>query len=134
MAGGTPLILVVDIDPQLTDYLFNLTVGFQSRGSSNKDQSNKSKKAIKGKESNKDSEVEESNANLSPGPHRRASKMGTSTPSSKHGGFGTQNTTILGGAPGSVINALDPNEAQLELDNWHCASASCEAGKITCVY
>lgn len=131
--GSTPLILVVDIDPQLVDYLFNLTVGFQSRSSSSKNASDKAKKSIKGKESGKDSEMEESNMNLSPAPKRRASKMGTSTPSSHHGGLGTQNTTILGNGPGGVINALDPTDQQLEMDNWHCASASCEAGKITCV-
>ena len=130
--GGTELVLMVDIDPMISGYLFNLCVGFQARPAGAQ-QTSKSKKPSGDdkKEDRKDTDVDVSRSAMS-----KVGRMGTVTPggASRLIGSGTQGSNGLqlsatGGAP---INPLEPTEQQLELDYWHCATAVYDSGKITC--
>lgn len=119
--GGTELVLVVDMDAQIAPYLFNLCVGFQARPV-NTQAVNRSKKG-----SIDDKKEDKKDEDATRGFVRKNSRMGTITPSgSRFIGGGTQTSN------GLQLNPLDPTEQQLELDYWHCATATYDAGKIVC--
>jgi len=124
--------LVVDIDPQLAPYLFNLCVGFQARPATAQVAS-KSKKngAEDKKEDKKDDKKDE--LDVSRTAVRKNSRMGTITPGGSKLGAGTQTSNGLQlNNTNYPINPLEPTEQQLELDFWHCATANYDSGKIIC--
>ena len=106
--GGTELTLMVDLDPLTSQYLFNLCLGFQARQRGRKEVEEKKEKGEQGKKRNKV----------------------VSTKISR-----TETVTSLGlqEHSTSLINALNPREEDLMLDNWYCSVAKCESGKITCI-
>ena len=125
-------MLVVDIDPQLSPYLFNLCVGFQARPN-NTQTMNKSKKGTQEEKKDEKKEEKKNELDTSHVVVRRNSRMGTITPGgSRLIGGGTQTSNGLQSGTGFQINALEPNEQQLELDHWHCATATYDIGKIIC--
>jgi hypothetical protein len=122
--------MVVDIDQRLTPYLFNLCVGFQARNETTGPQKTKKVSNNLGAEEKKDDSRKE-DLDTSKSVARKPSKMGFQTPRSSKLGCGTITGQSTAGVP---INALEPNEQQIELDCWHCATASYESGRITCQY
>ena len=130
--GGTELVLMVDIDPVISNYLFNLCVGFQARpnGQGGNNTGCGAGKSKKGTIEEKGGELDVSKTIV-----RRPSRLGTITPGGASrligGGTQTSNGLQTGGANGP-INPLEPTEQQLELDYWHCATATYDAGKIIC--
>ena len=64
---------------------------------------------------------------------RKNSRMGTITPGGSRLGGGTQGSGgIQFSTTGFPINPLEPTEQQLELDQWHCSTATYDSGKISC--
>jgi hypothetical protein len=130
VVGGTELVLLVDIDPHISSYLFNLCVGFQARP-------NTAPPAVKGKQGAGEDKKDDGkdDPDVSKQIVRRNSRMGTMTPHGSRLGLGTQGTggTQLS-STGFPINPLEPTEQQLELDQWHCSTATYDGGKITCLY
>ena len=131
MVGGTELVLLVDIDQRISpSYLFNLCVGFQARPQSSQP-GPKSKQG--GPEEKKDEGKDD--PDVSRQVVRRNSRMGTITPHGSRMGLGTGNSGGMQlGSTGYPINPLEPTEQQLELDQWHCSTATYDSGKIACLY
>ncbi len=131
--GGTELVLMVDIDPMIAGYLFNLCVGFQARPN-NPQAGNNNGKSKKGTTEEKKEDKKETDLEPAKTIARRASRMGTITPSgSRLVAGGTQTSNIIQSTgTNAPINPLEPTEQQLELDYWHCATATYDSGKITC--
>lgn len=125
--GGTELVLMVDIDPMISNYLFNLCVGFQARP--NGPPAGYSKKGtLEDKKESNDMDTSKSVV-------RKQSRMGTITPggAARLAREGTTNSGGLQGVNGGYpINPLDPTDQQLDLDNWRCSTATYDAGKIMC--
>jgi len=113
--GGTELAMMIDIDPMLTGYLFNMCFGFQQRPITNQQaQDNEEEKKEPGTATQKNS--------------RRVSKVGRLTSRvTRLGGQGQTNIGI-----NMTINPLIPTDEQLQLGNWLCTTAENEGGKITC--
>lgn len=121
------------MDPSISSYLFNLCVGFQARPGTNPTLG----KSKKGTQEDKKGAQEDKKEDLdvSKQPLRKNSRMGTITPGGSRFGGGTQTSGNIQFQNGtSPINPLEPSEAQLDLDFWHCATATFEAGKISCQY
>lgn len=125
VVGGTELVMVVDIDQQMTKYLFNLCVGFQAR--------NQTQTTVKLKKTNQEEKKEDKKEELESSKNivRKSSRMGSITPGGSKIGGGALTGASFTGNP---INPLEPNEQQLEMDCWHCSTANYEAGRITCQY
>ena len=119
--GGTELVLMVDIDPMITDYLFNLCFGFQQRPNVTTNEEVKNDKP--------EDKTEEKKTNMPKRPSRP--KMSKSVMyhkmATKLALAGSQGVPLV-----EPINPLVPNEEQIELENWHCVTASYTTGKITC--
>jgi alpha-tubulin suppressor-like RCC1 family protein len=113
--GGTELVMMIDLDPTLTGYLFNMCFGFQERPMTNQQaQDNEEEKKESGVVAQKTS--------------RRTSKVGRLTSRvTRLGNQGQAGTSV-----NMSINPLTPTDEQLQLGNWLCTTADNEGGKITC--
>jgi hypothetical protein len=103
--GGTELTLMVDINPLTSQYLFNLCFGFQARQGERRGVEEKKEEGDQGKKKKKVS-----------------AKM---SHSGAHTSLGVQEPSA------NLINALNPREEELMLDNWYCSVAKYENVDVT---
>lgn len=116
VVGGTELVMMIDLDPTLTGYLFNMCFGFQERP------------ALSQPLPECEEEQRESKSRTQK-TMRRKSKVGRLT--SRVTRLGAQGPAA-GPGVAVAVNPLSPTEEQLQLGDWLLAAAETESGKITC--
>ena len=117
--GGTELTMMIDIDPMITGYLFNMCFGFQSRP------------VAAQPAQTKDDKNEPGAGDTTQKSNKHVSKVGTLTSRATMRMLGGQGQ-VGGAGMNMTVNPLDPNEQQLEAGNWLCALTNYQSGKITC--